>query len=1017
MKHNPFKLWHRLFLLLTALTVIGPLAAAPGGRKILALELSADRLTASVTVPTGVESVTVQRFQRDGGWQHIRTKSAVAGVMKFKLPSTKQGVRWRAIGRFTAARDKFPAAFYKGKNRFDAVKSGSRNRIVTPGIVLKDMFGGEGLNSNVPEEADIWKIDGDTVYFFNQLRGLQVLDLTDPADPRITASLRLPAVGDDLYLLPGSGKERNLVLLTQGWSPKDGEWTRINLVKVSGATVEITNTRDVPGYLADSRMVGNRLVLATTEWNDSYDTGDWSARTRLSEWLLAPDAAPRADGEILIEGDSPLIASGPDWLALAVHPNGRWDVSDVTVFAVRANGLTRMAKPFRTAGSVASKFAMQWSGNVLTTISEKNTDENDWSPVTVLENFRAWAPGVIRPMILENRIGKLQLAEGESLFATRFAGDKAYVVTFLQTDPLFVVDLSDPRNPVVAGQIEVPGWSTHLEPLGDLLFAIGWESDTVVASLFDVANPANPQLLRRVSLGAPGSYSEALWDEKALKVLPGAGLAMIPLTSYDENTGASTSVVQLLDLDLAARDLRLRGKIAHAFDARRADLIGDAVVSISQRVMVAADVADRDAPAVLSEVTLAWPVDRLLEADGYLLQIEDGGWYGGGRATVRISPANDSEQILAEVDLGDGTVKAADYRGGKLFVLREIASAQPIYYRSPITGKSAANKLTLDIYDCQAALAPVLLGSCSKRLNSVGQLAVDRFLWPQPNRPAVVLDDRMSFWYGWDTPLKIDTPVSLTTAAKAMKVGMDFLPYQFSDKPARLIVFDTAVPTAPEVGEPVVLGIAKLSLNGVGQAADGRIVLGASRTNEDDYGQAFQSARVVEVEPTGLPVVRPLISLPGELIAVSELDADGFLAFTQVSGDESTTLQVSACDGFEAFLIDSLEAPAYAVATAGGRRVFIATKGGVERHRLGENGAFYSEPLLDTGYIPDSLRCIRNTLIGAKGNALFAAEVDGDAVKKWNFHAWNLGLERVTRASNGDLLVPFGDYGAERLKR
>jgi hypothetical protein len=230
-------------------------------------------------------------------------------------------------------------------------------------------------------------------------------------------------------------------------------------------------------------------------------------------------------------------------------------------------------------------------------------------------------------------------------------------------------------------------------------------------------------------------------------------------------------------------------------------------------------------------------------------------------------------------------------------------------------------------------------------------------------------------------------------------------------------VFDTAVPTAPEVGEPVDLGIAKLSLNGVGQAADGRIVLGASRTNEDDYGQAFQSARVVEVETTGLPVVRPLISLPGELIAVSELDADGFLAFTQVSGDESTTLQVSACDGFEAFLIDSLEAPAYAVATAGGRRVFIATKGGVERHRLGENGAFYSEPLLDTGNTPDSLRCIRNTLIGAKGNALFAAEVDGDAVKKWNFHAWNLGLERVTRASNGDLLVPFGDYGAERLKR
>ena len=163
------------------------------------------------------------------------------------------------------------------------------------------------------------------MYFFNQLRGLQVLDLTDPADPRITASLRLPAVGQDLYLFPGSGKSRSLVLLTEGWSMKDGSWTRINLVKVNGGEARIISSRDVPGNLADSRLVGSRLILATTEWNDSprATTDDWSSRSRLSEWLLAPDAAPQAAGLTLIEGDSPLIAAGADWLALAVHPNGR----------------------------------------------------------------------------------------------------------------------------------------------------------------------------------------------------------------------------------------------------------------------------------------------------------------------------------------------------------------------------------------------------------------------------------------------------------------------------------------------------------------------------------------------------------------------------------------------------------------------------------------------------------------------------------------------------------------------
>lgn len=1019
MKPDTLQLWHRLCLLLTAIAFIGT-AAASGPRKILDLELSADRQTAKVTVPAGVESVTVQRFQRDGGWQKLRTKSAVAGVMKFKLPAAGKNVRWRAIGQFAdgkVSHDKFPAGFYKGKNRFGAIKSGTG---IGPGNGLKDGIGELG-NAAAPEEADIWKIDGDTVYFFNQLRGLQMLDLADPADPRITASLRLPAVGQDLYLLPGSLTDRTVVLLTEGWSAKNGSWTRINLVKVSGGNAEITATRDVPGSLADSRLAGNRLILATTEWNEK-SADEWSSRSRLSEWLLTPDKAPVAAGETLIEGDSPLIAAGPDWLALAVQPNGRWDVSDVTVFAIRPQGLVRMARPFRTEGAVASKFAMQWRDNVLTTISEKNMDKSGWSPVTLLENFRVWAPEVVRAAVLDptgDRLGRLKLAKGESLFATRFAGDKAYVVTFLQTDPLFIIDLSDPKNPVVAGHLEVPGWSSHLEPLGDLLFAVGWESDTVAASLFDVADPANPQLLRRVSLGTPGTYSEALWDEKALKVLPDAGLAMIPLTSYDGKTGESSSVVQLLDIDLNARDLRLRGKISHAFDARRADLIGDAVVSISQRVLVAAGVADRDAPAVLSEVTLAWPVDRVLEANGHLLQIEDGAWYGGGRATVRISPAGAPEQILAETDLGEGSVKAADYRDGKLFILREIVSAQSRYYWSPVTGNAGSNKLILDIYDCQVPPALALVGSCKLKSISSARLAVDRFVWPQSNRPALVFDFQTYFWFGWDKTPLFDRPVSLTAAASPLrsKQIVDSRPYSTVEKAARLVLFDTSLPEAPVVAEPVVLGSAAWSLNGIIDAADGRIVLGCSRANETELGTAFQGARVVEVESSGPPIVRPVIDLPGELIAVSELDAKGFLAFTRVSGNHSTTLQASACDGFEAFLVDSLDAPADVVATAGGRRVFIATKGGVERHFLGQDGSFHAEPTLNTGYTPESLRWLQGILIGAKWNALFAAEADGSTVQKWNFPAWYLGLDQVTLASDGDLLVPFGDYGAERLKR
>lgn len=1043
---NSFPIWQRFCLLLLTgifLGSAGPLSAAVG-RKLLDLELSSDHRSAKVKVPKGVANVTIQMFDRQGGWSKVITAKAASGVMNFKLPAIgtrhpilAKNIRWRALGMYDLAdvsHDKFPASFYKGLNKFGSVKlaAGSQNGrlgINIGGPAINDMTGSP--SANIPEEADIWKIDGNTIYFFNQLRGLQVLDLTDPTDPHLTASLRLPAVGQDLYLLPGAaGEARTVVLLTEGWSDTAGQWTRINLVKVSAGKAEITFTQDVPGGMSDSRLAGNRLILATTEWNysDVASAEGWSSRSRLSEWLLGPNKAPVAAGETVIEGYSPLIASGPDWLALAVHPTDNWNVSDVSVFAVRQSGLVPMGPPTRTEGSIASKFGIQWTNNVLTTISESNSSDSSWSPVTVLENFRVLAPGIMPTNTPDNHLGRLELANGESLFATRMAGDKAYVVTYLQTDPLWVVDLADPENPVIAGQIEVPGWSTHLEPIGDMLLAIGWDSNTVVASLFDVADAANPNLLRRVNLGAPGSYSEALWDEKALKVLPDAGLALVPLTTYDSETGESSSVVRLLDIDLTARDLRLRGKITHEFDPRRADLIGNTVVSISQRVLVDADITDRDAPAVLSEVSLAWPVDRVLAANGYMFQIEEGRWYGGGRATVRVSPANASEAILTETDLGDGTVKAADYRDGKLYILRQSGSGRSFYLRSPILGTTGENTITLDIYDTSAAPALTLLGSCSLNPGSGGQISGDSLLWPRPNRPALVLDYRYSYWFGWGGPILMDAVKTIATAAMPVKIKapivVDPQPYWTPEKAPQLILFDTSNPQTPEVGDPVNLGIAGTTLTGASGAADGLIVLGTSQWQDPttdawlDYGKAYQFAKVMEVLSSGTPIVRPPVNLPGELFAVTELDAAGFLAFTRTSNDDqSTTLQVSASDGVDAFLIDSLNEPAYTVAVAGGRRLYVAKENGVERHLLGPDGTFVTESTLEIGWTPYSLRWLDGNLIGTNWRSLFATDAASDTVEQWDFQSWYLSIDRVALTIDGDLLVPFGDYGAERLAR
>lgn len=126
---------------------------------------------------------------------------------------------------------------------------------------------------------------------------------------------------------------------------------------------------------------------------------------------------------------------------------------------------------------------------------------------------------------------------GENLYAARFAGDRAYLVTFLVTDPLYVFDLSDPYQPMVLGELHIDGYSDYLHPVSDgLLLGIGKDAvpdagsidfggrgawyQGVKLSLFDVSDPARPVETAAVVLGKRGTESDALHDHHALAWLP-----------------------------------------------------------------------------------------------------------------------------------------------------------------------------------------------------------------------------------------------------------------------------------------------------------------------------------------------------------------------------------------------------------------------------------------------------------------------------------------------------------------
>jgi inhibitor of cysteine peptidase len=131
------------------------------------------------------------------------------------------------------------------------------------------------------------------------------------------------------------------------------------------------------------------------------------------------------------------------------------------------------------------------------------------------------------------------LAPGETIYSARFMGEKGYLVTFKQVDPLFVIDLSDPRYPEELGYLKVTGYSDYLHPYDENhLIGIGKETTDagefawyqgVKISLFDVSNVSNPLEIDKEIIGHRGTESPVLWDHKAFLFDKSRNLLVIPV--------------------------------------------------------------------------------------------------------------------------------------------------------------------------------------------------------------------------------------------------------------------------------------------------------------------------------------------------------------------------------------------------------------------------------------------------------------------------------------------------------
>jgi uncharacterized secreted protein with C-terminal beta-propeller domain len=172
--------------------------------------------------------------------------------------------------------------------------------------------------------------------------------------------------------------------------------------------------------------------------------------------------------------------------------------------------------------------------------------------------------------------GKLEnLAKDERIYSARFMGDKCYLVTFRQVDPFFVLDMSNPTEPKVAGELKIPGYSSYLHPYDENhVIGLGKEDNNVKLSLFDVSNVNNPTEIAKYIVEGDWTDSEALQEPKAFLFDKENELLVIPVskTNYgviDDTRGGESTATQggfwqgAYVFKVTANGFTLRGSITH----------------------------------------------------------------------------------------------------------------------------------------------------------------------------------------------------------------------------------------------------------------------------------------------------------------------------------------------------------------------------------------------------------------------------------------------------------------------
>jgi hypothetical protein len=517
------------------------------------------------------------------------------------------------------------------------------------------------------EETDLYRLEGNRLYYLNTYRGLMVFDVTAPDRPRLLG--RSPIFGYPVDMIVRDGVA---IVVIGDWFGRMDDGTPFHGSIVRGldasdpANIRVLGEAKLGGWVRDDRVVGDVIYAVSEDYGWSYDWGEDAADG--AGGVVTP-SSPRAS--VIVSSVS--FANRAIRQISSVRYDGFTGVFNVTPrsILVAAAGATPDRTQLRyldisdPGGAIVPRGALTVDG----VVNGWGADNGRWN-LDFADGKTAHMigqnPGYTRGYTLSTAdftnpdaprlASALPIANTGWSAAARFVGDRLYLSPqsgywdVSGTTPFQVYDLANPAAPRLAGTVNVPGQVWNLLPApGARMFALGSEyqavghGNAVSLQYLDVTDPAAPRLLGTSRFGQGWAWTPAAGTFKAFTMDAQKGLVVLPFAGWDARGGRYTNGLQLIEFSpttvTTAGPAHTRGWV------ERGIFVGNRLVSLSDTALAVIDYTDPKRPTIVTELTLARNVVSALPTGETLAEVSSD-WWGNDLTTsqVRVLPIGDAEE-------------------------------------------------------------------------------------------------------------------------------------------------------------------------------------------------------------------------------------------------------------------------------------------------------------------------------------------------------------------------------------